>query len=94
MVSAITADELRVVQLGRPPLGKRGYHPGEVDEFLLRATESLTALSLRRTPQLTADEVRAAVFRKPPLGRGRGYDEDQVDDLLDRLEHTLRSASA
>lgn len=94
MVSAITADELRAVQLGRPPLGKRGYHPGEVDDFLARAGEALTALAFRRTPQLSAEEVRAAVFRKPGLGRGRGYDEDQVDELLDRLEHTLRSASA
>ncbi|NEK84606.1 DivIVA domain-containing protein [Blastococcus saxobsidens] len=90
----ITADELRAAQLGRPPLGRRGYAPDEVDAFLARAAEALTALALRRPPQLTADEVRSIVFRKPGLGRGRGYDEDQVDELLDRIEHTLRAAAA
>ncbi|MGY1752552.1 DivIVA domain-containing protein [Blastococcus sp. SYSU D01042] len=92
MVAALTADELRAVELGRPPLGKRGYDPAEVDAFLARAADALTALALRRAPQVTPDEVRTVVFRKPRFGRGRGYDEDQVDELLDRLEHTLRAA--
>jgi DivIVA domain-containing protein len=88
---AITADELRAVQLGRPGWGKKGYDTAEVDAFLARAVEALTALALRRVPQLTADEVHAVVFRKPRLGRGRGYDEDEVDALLDRIEQTLRA---
>jgi DivIVA domain-containing protein len=92
LAAPITADELRAVELGRPPLGRRGYAPDEVDAFLTRAAEALTTLALRRAPQLTADEVHAVVFGKPPLGRGRGYDEDQVDELLDRIEHALRTA--
>lgn len=38
---------------------------------------------------MTPDEVHDAVFRKPRIGR-RGYDEGQVDEVLDRLEATLR----
>lgn len=41
--------------------------------------------------QLTPDDVRNAAFPKPPIGR-RGYDEDQVDDFLDRVEAALRGA--
>ena len=81
------------MQPGRPPLGKRGYSTDEVDTFLARAVDALAALALRRAPHLTADEVHDVVFRKPPFGRGRGYDEDQVDALLDRIEHTLRTAT-
>ena len=29
------------------------------------------------------------VFAKPRMGRGRGYDEDQVDELLDAVEAVL-----
>ncbi|MGY2129235.1 DivIVA domain-containing protein [Blastococcus sp. SYSU DS0617] len=90
----MTADELRAVQLGRPGWGRKGYSTVEVEAFLRRAVEALTALALRRAPQLTADEVRDVRFRTEPFGRGRGYDEDQVDALLDRLEHTLRAATA
>ncbi|WP_051515441.1 DivIVA domain-containing protein [Candidatus Blastococcus massiliensis] len=88
--AAITADELRAVELGRPPMGRRGYAPGEVDAFLVRATEALTARSLGRTPELTAEEVRDVIFRKPAFAQ-RGYDEDQVDALLDRIQATLRA---
>jgi DivIVA domain-containing protein len=93
MAAPITADELRAVQVGRPSWGKRGYSTEEVDAFLARAVDALTSLALRRAPRLAADEVHDVVFRKPPFGRGRGYDEDQVDALLDRIEATLRSAS-
>lgn len=94
MGSALTADELRAVQLRVPGWGRKGYATDEVDDFLSRAGQALTALALRRPPQLTADDVRHVVFRKQGFGRGRGYDEDHVDELLDRLEHTLRAASA
>ena len=86
----ITAAALRAVQLGRPPWGKRGYDPGSVDAFLTQAADALEALAAGRRPALTADEVHQVVFRKPPLGRGRGYDEDQVDELLDAVERALR----
>ena len=39
---------------------------------------------------MTPSEIHYIAFRKPPLGK-RGYDEDDVDDLLDRLEHFFRS---
>lgn len=89
----ITADELRAVQLGAAGWGKKGYRIEEVDDFLARVDEALTALALRRAPQLTADEVHDVRFRKQGFGRGRGYDEDQVDELLDRIEATLRAAT-
>jgi DivIVA domain-containing protein len=87
----ITAAEVRAVQLRRPPWGKRGYAPAEVDAFLVRAADALEALAAGRTAAVTADEVHRVVFRKPPFGAGRGYDEDSVDQLLDSIEHTLRA---
>ncbi len=38
---------------------------------------------------MTPDEVRNTRFRKPPIGK-RGYDEEDVDALLDRIESSLR----
>lgn len=37
---------------------------------------------------LTADDVHHAAFSKPPFGE-RGYNEDDVDDFLERLENRL-----
>lgn len=37
---------------------------------------------------LTPDKVRAVAFDRAPLGK-RGYDEDQVDEFLDRVEAAL-----
>ncbi len=37
---------------------------------------------------MTPDDVRTAQFHKPPFGR-RGYDEQAVDDVLDRIEESL-----
>jgi DivIVA domain-containing protein len=87
----ISAAEVRAVQLRRPGWGKRGYAPAEVDALIARAADALEALAAGRTATMTADDVHHAVFRKPPLGAGRGYDEDQVDELLDRIEHALRA---
>lgn len=42
---------------------------------------------------LTPEDVRTATFDKSPLGK-RGYDEDQVDDFLDRIEATLRGTDS
>ena len=90
MVAALTADELRAVQLRRPGWGRKGYATEEVDAFLARAVDALAAADARRTPQLSAGEVRDVLFRRQSWGRSRGYDEDHVDELLERLEHTLR----
>ena len=38
---------------------------------------------------MTPEEVHAAQFRKPPIGK-RGYDEQPVDEVLGRIEKTLR----
>jgi DivIVA domain-containing protein len=37
---------------------------------------------------LTPADVRNVTFSKPPLGK-RGYDEQEVDTFLDRVESTL-----
>jgi DivIVA domain-containing protein len=37
---------------------------------------------------MTPDDIHTARFHKPPTGR-RGYDEQAVDDLLDRIEDSL-----
>ena len=37
---------------------------------------------------VTPAEVHDVAFRKPPIGR-RGYDEDDVDEFLDRVETEL-----
>src|SRR6266508_4542063 len=42
---------------------------------------------------LTPADVRAVVFDKAPLGK-RGYDEDQVDAFLDRIEAAMAGSDA
>jgi DivIVA domain-containing protein len=86
----ITGATLRAVQLGRPGWGRKGYDIEQVDAFLSRAADALDALAGGRIPGVTADDVHQVVFAKPGLGRGRGYDEDQVDTLLDAVEAALR----
>lgn len=41
---------------------------------------------------LTPGDVRKAAFSRPPLGR-RGYNEDEVDKFLDRVEETITALS-
>jgi DivIVA domain-containing protein len=38
--------------------------------------------------------VQDVVFAKPGIRSGRGYDEDQVDDLLDAVAEALRGTTA
>ena len=89
----LTGAALRDVRLGRPGWGRKGYDIAAVDAFLARAAEALDALAAGRRPGMTADDVRTVVFGKPGLGQGRGYDEDQVDDLLDAVENALRGVA-
>ncbi len=42
---------------------------------------------------LTPDQVHNVHFSKPPIGR-RGYNEDEVDAFLDRVEESLRELHA
>jgi DivIVA domain-containing protein len=88
-MAAITGAELRAVTLGRPPIGRRGHRPEEVDDFLARAAEALDARAAGRVPAMGPDEAHAVVFTKPGCRAGRGYDEDQVDDLLDAVAAAL-----
>ncbi|GAB3979955.1 DivIVA domain-containing protein [Plantactinospora veratri] len=39
-------------------------------------------------PHLTPSDIRNVSFRKPALGR-RGYDEQDVDEFLNRVEGTI-----
>jgi DivIVA domain-containing protein len=41
---------------------------------------------------LTPEQVRNVAFSKPPIGK-RGYNEDEVDAFLDRVEAALRDPS-
>ncbi|MGH3493724.1 MAG: DivIVA domain-containing protein [Sciscionella sp.] len=41
---------------------------------------------------LTPEDIAAVMFRKPAPGR-RGYDEDEVDTFLDRVEAALRGTA-
>ncbi|HZB51313.1 MAG TPA: DivIVA domain-containing protein [Mycobacteriales bacterium] len=83
----ITAADVRAVRFSKPPLGRRGYDEGEVDEFL-----RLVAESLGQPPggsQINGDQVHEIAFRKPKIG-SRGYDEDEVDAFLDLVEVEMR----
>jgi DivIVA domain-containing protein len=86
----VTGAAVRAVQLGRPGWGRKGYDVEQVDAFLSRAADALDALADGRVPDLTAVDVHTVVFTKPGLGRGRGYDEDEVDALLDAVATALR----
>jgi DivIVA domain-containing protein len=43
--------------------------------------------------RLTSEQVRAVAFSKPRLFK-RGYDEDEVDAFLNRVESTLRNPTS
>ena len=86
----ITGRALRAARIGTPGWGKRGYDRAEVDAFLARAADALDALAAGRAPGVTPDQVHSVIFHKPRVGRGRGYDEDAVDGLLDGVEAALR----
>lgn len=84
---SLTADDVRDVAFGKPPIGKRGYNEDEVDDFL----DSVEAALRDPTAStLTAEDVHNVAFNKPPIGK-RGYNEDDVDEFLDRVEEQLRS---
>ncbi len=83
----ITASDVRSVQFGKPPFGRRGYDEIEVDDFLRKVTEALS--QTRGVPSVDAEEVHQVAFRKPRIG-SRGYDEDEVDAFLDLVESELR----
>ena len=81
---SLTGDEVRQAVFTKPPLGKRGYDPHQVDAFMQRV-----AAALDGSDPLSADEVHNVIFRKPGIG-DRGYSEEQVDALLDVVALILR----
>ncbi|HEV7654235.1 MAG TPA: DivIVA domain-containing protein [Mycobacteriales bacterium] len=87
----IKASDVRSVQFGKPPFGRRGYDEIEVDDFLRKITDALS--QTRGLPQLDPEEVHQVAFRKPRIG-SRGYDEDEVDAFLDLVEAELRWRSS
>ena len=83
----VKASDVRAVQFGKPPFGRRGYDEIEVDDFLRKVTDALA--QTHGIPPLDPEEVHQVAFRKPRLG-SRGYDEDEVDAFLDLVEAELR----
>lgn len=79
----LTPDDVRHVRFDHAPLGKRGYHEDQVDDFLDRVE-----LALRGEAELTAQTVKEAEFDQGSLVR-RGYDEKQVDDFLEAVVRHL-----
>lgn len=78
----LTAEEVSQATFARPPANRLGYNANEVDDFLEMVEE---ALSGRRT--LTADDVRHITFDSAPAKRA--YDEDEVDEFIDRITEEL-----
>jgi len=76
---ALTADDVRAAEFGKPRLGRRGYDPKSVRDPL-----QLVARRLEGRGHLTADDVRGVRFPKPPLGR-RGYDEVEVNAFIEAV---------
>jgi DivIVA domain-containing protein len=83
----VSAADVRSVQFGKPPFGRRGYDEIEVDDFLRKVVDVLA--NAPGAAQVTPDEVHEVAFRKPRIG-SRGYDEDEVDAFLDLVEAELR----
>ncbi|WP_029110498.1 DivIVA domain-containing protein [Mycobacterium sp. URHD0025] len=80
MTGGLTAEDVRSTEFGKR---KRGYDKKSVDDFL-----ALVARRLDGRGHLGADDVRNIVFPRPPMFQ-RGYDEDEVDMLLDAVVATL-----
>ncbi|MBB5956346.1 DivIVA domain-containing protein [Saccharothrix tamanrassetensis] len=79
----LTARDVRTVEFGKPPRGRRGYQESQVDRFLDRIENTLLGQG-----DLTAQEIREVRFSRPIFGR-RGYDETEVDAFLARVEKQL-----
>lgn len=82
----VTPEDVRNVAFDKASHGRRGYHAGEVDEFLGRVEAALR--NPTETSALTPAHIEHVAFSKPPPGQ-RGYDEDQVDAFLDLVKIKL-----
>jgi len=88
-----TANDIRDVVFSKPPIGQRGYHEDQVDEFLDALEAKFTDPADPRYAQLTADTVRQVSFGPPPLGI-RGYNKDEVDAFLQICARRLAALTA
>ncbi|BCI50775.1 cell division protein DivIVA [Mycolicibacterium litorale] len=84
----LTADAVRNATFSKPPLGRRGYDPKSVRDFL-----ALTARRLEGRGHLCADDVRAIRFPKPPIGR-RGYHDGEVDAYMATVADAVAALDA
>jgi DivIVA domain-containing protein len=68
---------------------RQGYDQDEVDDFLDRVAETLTARETREPTRnaLTAAEVEGVRFRATRWREG--YDQQQVDEFLGKVRETL-----
>lgn len=74
------------VEFARVSRAARGYHVDEVDAFFARAKVAYErGTRVGALAALTAEDVRTAAFRL----RWGGYDVQQVDSALDRLEDAV-----
>jgi DivIVA domain-containing protein len=79
----LTDADVRGAVFAKPPLGRRGYDPDQVDALLQRIAQCLDG-----TTRLTAQDVRGATFGPAPAST-RGYHPEQVDKFLDNAAETL-----
>jgi DivIVA domain-containing protein len=70
------------VQFSAPLAGSRGYRMDQVDAFL-----DVIAARLKMRNYLTAVEVHRIAFGRAPVDQG--YDTQEVDGFLDRVEEIL-----
>jgi DivIVA domain-containing protein len=82
---SLTGAEVRGAVFAQPPMGKHGYDSREVDEFMERIAATLDGFG-----SLTADEVHNVIFKTASGWRERGYDQEEVDAMLDIAASILR----
>jgi DivIVA domain-containing protein len=78
----MNSEDIYRIEFSRPRAGRRGYQIDEVDEFL-----DVIAARLKLRNHLTAGEVHKIAFRRAPVDQG--YDTEEVDHFLNRVEAVL-----
>jgi DivIVA domain-containing protein len=78
----MNSEDIYRVEFSKPRAGRRGYRIDEVDEFL-----DVIAARLKLRNHLTAKEVHDIAFRRAPVDQG--YDTEEVDHFLNRVEAVL-----